>query len=83
VSEKVMQFIIDLARDIPGMQIYVGEFSDLVKQLSREVYYKKHQSVTHWTGNGEEAELMFPDVPKKSYNSFTSFWKQCEKHQNK
>jgi deoxyribodipyrimidine photo-lyase len=81
VSDKVTQFIISLAREIPGMQVYIGEFDSL--DLGVDIRYKKHQSVTHWKGKGEDVELLFPDVPKKSYNSFTSFWKQCEKFLNK
>jgi deoxyribodipyrimidine photo-lyase len=81
VSEKVTQFIIDLAREIPGMQVYVGEYGFL--DVGSDIKYKKHQSVTHWQGSGEDTELLFPDVPKKSYNSFMSFWKQCEKNLNK
>jgi len=81
VSEKVTQFIVDLAREIPGMKIYVGEFDTL--NLGDDTRYKKHQSVVHWQGRGEDVELLFPDVPKRSFNSFTSFWKQCEKFLNK
>jgi len=77
ISDKVTQFIISLAEEIDGMQIYVGEFGEL--ELGDDVRFMKHQSIRHWAGNGEDVTLMFPDVPKKSYNSFMSFWKQCEK----
>ena len=83
VSKKVTKFIVDLAKEIEGMEVYVGEYGDLHDQLGSDIRFMSHQSVTHWQGRGENIELLFPEVPKKSYSSFTSFWKQCEKYLNK
>lgn len=80
VSEKVTCSILDIAREIPGLQVYVGDIEDLTPRLGKDIKYMSHPSVKHWPGKREDIELLFPDVPMKSFNSFMSFWKQCEKH---
>jgi deoxyribodipyrimidine photo-lyase len=80
VSSKVMESIIEIAREIPDIQIYVGDIKDLAPKLSDNITFVLHPSVKHWPGTAESMPLLFPDVPLRSFNSFMSFWKQCEKH---
>ncbi len=80
VSQKVMRSILDIARDIPALQVYVGEQSDLMPRLGKDVRYISHPSVNHWIGTAEQQPRLFPLLPMRSYNSFMSFWKQCEKY---
>ena len=82
VSDKVTQFILDIAKEINGLQVYVGEWADLVPQIGTTVYFVSHPSVSHWHGEAEPYPLLFPEVPLKSYGSFMSFWKQCKIHLN-
>jgi len=79
VSEKVMNFIIALAREnIPDIQIYVGEFSDLVRGFDGQVYYQYHKNVEHFTGTKESQDELFPEV-QGYYKNFFSFWKECQR----
>lgn len=80
VSQKVTDSIIQIAREIPDMQIYVGTIQDLSPDLGDETYHTSHPSVVHWPGQADQMPLLFPAVPMRSFNSFTSYWKQCEKN---
>lgn len=79
VSQKVTESILDIASYIPGIQIFVGNIDELIPNLGRKIYYMAHPSVTNWPGQADEIPLLFPEVPLKSYNSFSSFWNQCQK----
>ncbi len=79
VSEKVMNFIVDLARDnIEGIQMYVGEQSELIKNFDGKIYYQYHKNVEHWQGAKELQDELFPEV-QGYYKNFFSFWKKCQK----
>lgn len=79
VSKKVMNFIVDLARtNIPGIQVYVGEYNDLFKDFKGNIYYQYHKNVEHFTGIVEYQKELFPEV-QGYHKSFFSFWKQCQK----
>lgn len=77
ISPTVTEYLLRCAREIPGARVVVADFDDL--DLGPDVTFMGHPSVLHWRGTADEMPLMFPNVPKKSYASFTSFWKQCEK----
>ena len=77
VSEKVMQFIIDLSKNIEGLQIYTSEI-DKLPFGNGGVISKEHPAFTYYPGIKDSRDWMFPEV-NGNYNSFFSFWKQCEK----
>ena len=77
VSEKVMQFIIDLSKNIEGLQIYTSEI-DKLPFGNGGVISKNHPAFTYYPGIKDSRNWMFPEV-NGNYNSFFSFWKQCEK----
>ena len=77
VAPMVTEYLVRCAREIPGAQIVVAEFDDLA--LGDDVVFMGHPSVAHWRGSADEMPRMFPRVPDKSYASFTSFWKQCQR----
>lgn len=81
VSEKVLQFIIDLARkNIPDIQLFTGSFDQLSRTVpSSSIYYKEHPTTKHYTGTKEERSWMFPEVTGY-YPSFFNYWKKCEKY---
>ena len=81
VSEKVLSFIIRLAKDnIPGIKIYVGEVGDLTDAAACQgTYYKEHPTALHYPGIAESRDWLFPKVTGY-YNSFFGFWKKCEKY---
>lgn len=79
VSPKVMNFIVNLAREnIKGIQIYVGEYTDLVQGFDGNIFYQYHKNVEHFTGVKEMQDELFPGV-QGYYKNFFSFWKQCQK----
>jgi len=85
VSEKVIQFAIDLSKNIKGIKIYTGEITDIINlykgsnlSVGDSIISKEHPAFTYYSGKKDSREWMFPEV-KDYYNSFFSFWKKCEK----
>ncbi len=82
ISKKSVDFMLGLSENIAGMQIYVGEFRELVRDFSLErrlgeIFFKEHPLNDHYRGTEEPRDWMF-DV-KGYYPSFFSFWKKCKK----
>jgi deoxyribodipyrimidine photo-lyase len=70
--------MLGLAENIQGIQVYVGEFTELVRDHDLgTVYYKEHPLNKNYRGIEEPRDWMF-DV-KGYYPSFFSFWKKCKK----
>jgi deoxyribodipyrimidine photo-lyase len=82
VSEKVLQFIIDLSKNIEGIQIFTGEFDDL-KAISgnSSSIFKAHTAFKNYAGTAENYDDLFPQV-NGYFSSFFSYWKKCEKYLN-
>lgn len=93
VTEKVLQFIIDLAKNnIEGIQIFVGNFEALISELASinrdgiiekeniqaKIYFKEHPTTQHYQGIREQRDWLFPEV-NGYYPSFFGYWKKCEK----
>ena len=95
VTEKVLQFIVDLAiTNIPGLQIFVDNFEDLFqhietismsdKNITSEksnaiIYSKEHPTTQHYQGIQEARDWLFPEV-NGYYPSFFGYWKKCERY---
>jgi deoxyribodipyrimidine photo-lyase len=80
VSEKVLQFIIDLSKNIEGIQVFVGEFWELQQASKNTTFiFKEHPLFRHYKGVQDEREWLFPQVTG-FHNSFFSYWKKCEKY---
>lgn len=78
ISQKSMDFMLALTENIPGMQIFIGEFHELVHIYGlTDVHYKEHPLNVHYQGTQEPREFMFS--VKGYYPSFFSYWKQCKK----
>ncbi len=79
VSQKTIDFIRTISEEnITDIQIYVGEFSELIAAYSLvNIYYKEHPLNKHYHGIEESRDWMF-DV-KGYYPSFYAFWKKCKK----
>lgn len=80
VSPMVTESILTIANEIKGMQVYVGDIEHLKTLLGSDVSYVDHPSLLDWPGSGEQMPMLFPNVVLKSFNSFMSYWKQCEKN---
>jgi deoxyribodipyrimidine photo-lyase len=95
VTEKVLQFIVDLAiTNIPGIQIFIGNFEDLLqhietismsdKNITSEknnaiIYFKEHPTTLHYKGIQETRDWLFPQVDGY-FPSFFGYWKKCERY---
>lgn len=78
VSEKVIRFIIELAGNIDGLQLFIGEINE-IPDLAKfpAIYSKEHPAFNYYPGKKDEREWMFPGVTGM-HSSFFSFWKKCE-----
>lgn len=80
VSKKVLHFILDLSNNIQGIQLFVGEFDELLRLTGKaSVIFKEHPAFQHYTGTKDNRDWMFPQVTGY-FNSFFSYWKKCERH---
>lgn len=78
VSQKCLDFALELAKNIMGIQVFVGEFSELSSQVIEEnIIYKEHPTNSHYLGK-EEAREWLSDV-SGYYPSFFAFWRKCKK----
>ncbi len=77
ISPRVIEFILGLSRNIDGMQVFVGEFDELVADRELDIHYKEHPLSKHYRGTETSRDWMF-DVPGH-FSSFFSFWKKCER----
>lgn len=85
VSDKVIQFIIDLSKNIEGIQIFVGEIEEIKKLYKtdnlwddQKIISKEHPAFTYYPGIMDQRDWMFPEVTGY-YPSFFSFWKKAER----
>lgn len=86
VSDKVIQFIIDISKNIQGVQIYTGEVADIQKLYTlvntcaeKTIISKEHPAFDHYPGIKDSREWMFPMVTGY-YPSFFSYWKNCQRY---
>jgi deoxyribodipyrimidine photo-lyase len=91
VTEKVVQFIIDLAStNIPGIQIFIGNYEALIQAIQSKaikrnqninplIYFKEHPTTLHYKGLQEARDWLFPDV-NGYFPSFFGYWKKCERY---
>lgn len=79
ISNKCMDFMLALGKNIPGLQVFVGSFTDLCRQYSLgEVYFKEHTLNIGYKGNEESRDWIAPAV-EGYYPSFFAYWKKVEK----
>lgn len=80
VCEKVLQFILDLSKNIENIQVFIGEFNELLQLASNApIISKEHPAFEHYTGPKDSRDWMFPQVTGY-FNSFFSYWKKCERY---
>ena len=79
VSEKVINFMIDLGKNIDGLQIFAGEVGELVELRNcNSIYTREHPSFHHFPGYHESRDWMVPELTGR-FNSFFDYWKKAEK----
>lgn len=81
ISEKVMQFILNLAKDnISDIQVFAGTFQELETIVGKnKIFFKEHPIASQYKGIQEERSWLFPAV-NQYFGSFFSYWKKCERY---
>jgi deoxyribodipyrimidine photo-lyase len=78
VSPACIDFALNLAAGIPGIQIFSGSHSELMELTHGEdIHFKEHPLNKHYTGTAHERDWMCPEVTGY-YSSFSAFWKKAE-----
>jgi deoxyribodipyrimidine photo-lyase len=84
VSDRVIAFILDLAKNIPNYHLMVGEVSELKELYTKSslsltgLISKEHPTFKHYPGLKDERDWIYPHVTGY-FSSFFSFWKKCLK----
>lgn len=79
VSDKVIRFIIELSRNIPGIQVFAGELHQLTGLSTfPAIYTKEHPAFTHYPGVKDQRDWIFSDSGR-FHPSFFHFWRKHEK----
>jgi len=78
VSKKCIDFMLDLGKNIPDLQVVVGSFEQLKKEHQLEnIFYKEHPLNAHYQGQQEERDWI--SGVTGYFPSFFGFWKKCKK----
>ena len=85
VSDKVIEFIIGLSKNIEGIQIFTGEIEEIKNVYKannvwndQKIISKEHTAFTYYPGIKDQRDWMFPEVTGY-YPSFFSYWKKAER----
>jgi deoxyribodipyrimidine photo-lyase len=79
VSSNCINFMLALAQNIPGLQIFVGSFHDLIAQHGlSDIHYKEHPFNHGYQGAEEPRDWIVPEVTGY-FPSFFAYWKKVEK----
>ncbi len=78
ISENAFGFMLKLTENIEGIQVYVGEFDELQREIhTQDIIFKEHPLNTNYKGMEEPRDWMF--TVQGYYPSFFAFWKKCKK----
>jgi deoxyribodipyrimidine photo-lyase len=84
VSEKVLEFIVNLSLNISNCQLMVGEVSELKAYYQNStlgeiaMVSKEHPAFGYYPGIKDKRDWIYPEV-SGYFNSFFLFWKKCAK----
>ena len=86
VSGKVIGFVINLGKNIEGIQVYCGEVSilqslykDSKLSIGEAFIAKEHPAFDYYPGIKDSRDWLYPAVTGY-YTSFFTYWKKCEKY---
>jgi deoxyribodipyrimidine photo-lyase len=76
ISPVVLQFILDVSKNISEIQYLVGEIDDVIKHVSQDsIVSKEHPAFRHYPGKKDERDWLFPHL-QGYYPSFSAFWRK-------
>ena len=83
VSEKVLDFVLALSKNISGIQVFIGEVSEILALYKESdidnnelLISKEHPAFEYYPGIKDQRDWMFPSV-SGYYPSFFKFWEKC------
>ena len=86
MSEKRINFILNLAKNIPGIEILVMDYDQFDLEFAlkcTQVSAKFHPACSHWTNvDFTEADYIFPDI-NPPFRSYFDFWNKAKKYLEK
>jgi deoxyribodipyrimidine photo-lyase len=77
IAQNSLDFIIDVAKNIEGVQLHVGSFDTMEKQAGDRIVFKEHPFSKHFKGEQDARDWIHPEVPLE--NSFFRYWKELRK----
>ncbi len=79
ISSKCLDFMLNLSKNIPDIQVFVGSFEAFVNEYpSKEIYFKEHPLNQHYKGIEESRDWISEKVTGY-FPSFFAYWKVLEK----
>ncbi len=79
VSNKCMDFMLALSKNIPGIQVFIGSFQSFTDTWQvKNIYFKEHPLNIGYKGNEEPRDWIAERITEY-YPSFFSYWKKMEK----
>lgn len=79
ISSTCLSFALDLSKNIDGMQIFVGSYTELKAKLPNDsIYFREHPLNKHYQGIEDPRAWLVPEFTEAN-GSFFSFWKKNEK----
>lgn len=76
VSKKCMDFMVELCKNIPGIQVYTGSFHSFMDIYKTEnIFYKEHPLNIGYQGTEEPRDWIADDIAGY-YPSFFGYWKE-------
>lgn len=83
VSKACIDFMLDLGKQIPGLQVFVGSFASL-KALTgdADIVFRIHPLSQHYTGKADPPASLIQGLDG-NFTSFFSYWKRLEKQLRK
>ena len=83
VSSRCVDFMIELSKNISGIQLYTGSFQSLADQYQlKNIYYKEHPMNTGYAGTAEPRDWISDSVTGY-YPSFFAYWKKISQQLQK
>lgn len=78
VSSKCIRFMLQLAENIPGIEVFTGSFAALQSMCGeRDIIYKEHPLNRHYSGTEEPRDWLCTEVDG-FFPSFFAYWKRIE-----
>lgn len=78
ISQKSLDFMLQLSKNITDIQVFVSEFDDLItSHRLNDIRFKEHPLNKNYKGTEIPRDWMF-DVTGY-FSSFFGFWKKCKK----